>query len=117
MIKTAHYIATISIFFLIYGCSSISQTPPIVHNEKVGTVTAEHTEFRKDATECGYEEQNKPNPTSDVLLKTAKGTKAAVGGNGISTILTGYVLFDNTAGLIHRIGQCIENKGWSLVSQ
>lgn len=103
------------------GCSSTSKRAPTVHNDRVGTVTAEHEEFQKDARECSLEENNKLQSTSSATssegTSSSKDLKDVIGSNSISNILILYLGMKNAHEEIDRIGKCIEGKGWTIVSQ
>lgn len=99
------------------GCSSTSKRAPTVHNDRVGTVTAEHEEFQKDARECSLEENNKLRSTSSEGTSSSKDLKDVIGSNSISNILILYLGMKNAHEEIDRIGKCIEGKGWTIVSQ
>ena len=98
------------------GCSNISSKPPVVHNDRVGTVTAEHAEFQKDAQECSAEVLNKPQSNSSNDDSHSKDIRDVIGTNALSSILIANSVVKYSNDVMSRIGKCVEMRGWRVVA-
>ena len=99
------------------GCSTNSKKPPVVHNDRVGTVTAEHAEFQKDAQECSAEVLNKSQANSSNDDPHSKDIREVIGSNALSSILIANSVVKYSNDVMSRIGKCVEMRGWTVVSQ